>query len=227
MNGLAKSPLDWAHEFASGPLVWIALIGFVGGGLYKLITMAQLAQREKTVFPTMSAEHGARSILHWIVPFANRNTRMRPAFTIVSFSFHLCLLITPLFAMGHAVLWQQSRWAISWWSLPSGLVDFMTLVVVFACLFFAIRRLAAPEVRNVTDWTDYALVLLVVSPFLTGFIARMQWLPSKVNLTLHIICGALWLLAIPFTRLSHMFWFVFTRAFMGSEFGKVRSAKDW
>ncbi len=227
MNGPANSPLDLIHDFANGPLVWIAFIGFLAGTTYKLATMAKLAQREKIVFPTMSAKHGGKSILHWIIPFANRNTRLRPVFTIVSFAFHLCLLITPLFVMGHAVLWQQSRFAIRWWSLPPGLVDFMTLVVIFGCLFFAVRRLTAPEVRNVSDWTDYALLLLVVSPFLTGFLAHMQWLPPKIMVTLHIICGALWLLAIPFTRLSHMIWFLFTRAFMGSEFGKVRNARDW
>ena len=227
MNGSTNSPLDAIYAFASGPLVWIAFAGFAAGVAYKLVTMASLAKREKIVFPTMSAKYGGRSILHWIIPFASRNTRLRPVFTIVSFAFHISLLVTPLFVMGHAVLWEQSRWNISWWSLPPGLATFMTLVVIVACLFFGIRRLAAPEVRNVSDWKDFALVLLVVSPFLTGFIAHMQWLPSKVMLTLHIICGALWLLAIPFTRLSHMFWFVFTRAYMGSEFGAVRKARDW
>lgn len=214
------------YEFVRGPLVWIAFIVFIGGTLYKLVTMGRLAQREKVVFPTMSAEHGGRSLLHWIIPFANRNTRLRPVFTIVSFSFHGCLLLTPLFVMGHAVLWEES-WSISWWSLPPGLADFMTLVVIFAGVFFAIRRLAAPEVRNVSDWSDFALVLLVISPFLTGFIAHMQWLPAEPVLVLHIICGALWLMAIPFTRLAHMIWFLFTRAYMGSEFGKVRGARDW
>jgi hypothetical protein len=35
------------------------------------------------------------------------------------------------------------------------------------------------------------------------------------------------LVAIPFTRLSHMLFSIFTRAYMGSEFGKVRHAQDW
>jgi len=214
------------YDFVSGPLVWIGLCGFIAGSLYKLISMGLLAKQEKIVYPTMSAKHGARSVLHWIIPFGSRNMRLRPAFTVISFGFHICLLATPLFAMGHAVLWQQA-WGVSWWSLPPGLLDLSTLVVILACIFFAVRRLAAPEVRNVSDWSDFALVLLVVSPFLTGFIAHMQWLPAKIIVTLHIICGVLWLLAIPFTRLAHMIWFLFARAFMGSEFGKVRHARDW
>jgi len=35
------------------------------------------------------------------------------------------------------------------------------------------------------------------------------------------------LLVIPWTRLVHMLWFVFTRAYMGSEFGAVRHSRDW
>jgi len=214
------------YEIVRGPLVWVGLIGFVGGCLYKIISMALLAKKEKTVFPTMSGKFGMRSIMHWVVPFASTNTRKHPLFTMVSFAFHFCLLIAPLFVMGHAVLWQES-WGISWWSMPPWAADAMSLVVVFAGLFFMLRRIAAPEVRNVTAVSDFLLVLLVISPFLTGFVARMQWLPGKTMVTLHIICGAVWLIAIPFTRLSHALWFGFSRAFMGSEFGAVRNARDW
>jgi hypothetical protein len=39
--------------------------------------------------------------------------------------------------------------------------------------------------------------------------------------------GALWLMIIPFTRIVHMLFFPFTRAYMGNEFGYVRNARDW
>ncbi len=128
--------------------------------------------------------------------------------------------------MGHAVLWQQS-WGLSWWSLPPLIADLMTLVVILGGLFFMLRRLTAPEVRNVTDWRDIALVLLVIAPFLTGFIAHQGWLHHRVMMQVHIVTGVAWLLAVPFTRLSHMLWFLFSRAYMGSEFGAVRNARDW
>ena len=44
---------------------------------------------------------------------------------------------------------------------------------------------------------------------------------------LHILSGELWLAAIPFTRLSHMVLAPLSRAYIGSEFGAVRHAKDW
>lgn len=214
------------YDFISGPLVWIGLLGFALGSLFKVVAMLKKASGEKTVIPTFSAKHGARSVAHWVIPFANRTTQLHPVFTAISFAFHLCLLATPLLVMGHAVLWQQS-WGLSWWSLPPLIADLMTLVVILGGLFFMLRRLTAPEVRNVTEWRDIALVLLVIAPFLTGFIAHQGWLHHRVMMQVHIVTGVAWLLAVPFTRLSHMLWFLFSRAYMGSEFGAVRNARDW
>ncbi|MBI5532423.1 MAG: nitrate reductase [Deltaproteobacteria bacterium] len=212
------------------PLVWTAFIALFAGLSYRLVSMARLAAREKTVLPTLDAKYGARSILHWVIPFNSRNMRMRPLFTVVSFAFHICLLATPLLLMGHAVLW-KTAWGLRWWSLPPVVADATTLVVIAGGVFFLLRRIAAPEVRKVTAVSDFLLVLLVISPFLTGFVARMQWfrssIPYSTMITIHIVAGALWLAAIPFTRLSHMLWFVFSRAYMGSEFGAIRRARDW
>ncbi len=214
------------YDFVSGPLVWIAFLGFFAGGLYKVVTVARLAKKERVVYPTFNAKYGARSLLHWLIPFASTNMRARPLYSLLSYLFHICVVVTPLFLMGHAVLWQTS-WGVRWWSLPEGVADLMTLVVVFACLFFVIRRLVRPEVRNVTTGGDLLLALVVMAPFATGFVAHRQWLPSQPMVIIHIISGALFLLVIPWTRLVHMIWFAFTRAFMGSEFGAVRHARDW
>lgn len=214
------------YELARGPLVWIAFLVFVGGSLYKLYSTAAMARKEKTVLPTMSLKFGLRSIFHWVVPFNSRNMRIHPVMTVVTFAFHICLLLTPLFVMGHVESWRES-WGVSWWSLPAGVADVMTLVVVCGGIFFALRRIAAPEVRNVTALSDWVLLVIVVAPFLTGFLAHRQVFSYTTMVTLHIISGALWLMVIPFTRLFHMFWFVFSRAFMGSEFGAVRNARDW
>ena len=214
------------YEFVRGPLVWIAFIGFAAGVLYQLVTTARLAAKERVVLPTLDAKHGLRSLLHWVIPFGGTNMRRRPIYTVISYAFHICAIGTPLFLMGHVVLVQES-WGIRWWTLPEGVADVMTLVVIFACLFFIIRRLVRPEVRNVTTTSDVVLALLVLAPFATGFAAHRQWLPYQPMLIIHIVSGALCLLIIPWTRLVHMIWFTLTRAYMGSEFGAVRHARDW
>lgn len=84
-----------------------------------------------------------------------------------------------------------------------------------------------PEVRFVTEPSDYLLLLIAAAPFISGFMANRQWFDYETVLISHMISGAIMLMAIPFTRLSHMLFFPFTRAYMGSEFGAVRNAKDW
>lgn len=207
-------------------LTWVAIVGFVAGAAYKLVSMALLARKDKVVYPTLDARFGARSVGHWLLPLGARSMRLHPVFTVLSFVFHVCLLLTPVFAAGHAMLWRQS-WHLPWPGLPAGWTDAMTLLVLVVGVFFAARRALLPEVRYVTAWRDFAILALVLAPFATGFAAKQHWFSYEVTIAAHVICGVLWLLAIPFTRLSHMLWFVISRAYMGSEFGSVRHARDW
>ncbi len=215
------------YNFVTGPLVWAAFIVFIAGSLYRLINMFYLVnKKEKFIYTYMSFKYSFRSIFHWIIPFATVNWKRHPVLTIVTFAFHTCLIITPVFLLSHAILWDES-WNISLWSLPDGVADIMTLVVVGSCIFFLVRRLVLPEVQYVTSASDYLILAIVAAPFITGFIAYHQWVNYQFFMILHIISGEIMLVAIPFTRLSHMLFSPFTRAYMGSEFGGVRNAKDW
>jgi len=215
------------YNFVTGPLAWVAFIIFIVGSLYRLINMIILVnKKEKMIFAYMSWKYSFRSILHWITPFATVSMKKHPAMTIVSFAFHICLIITPIFLLSHIILWDES-WNISWWSLPGNIADIMTIIVIAACIFFLVRRLKLPEVQYVTSASDYVLLAIVAAPFITGFLAYHQWFSYKFILILHIISGEIMLAAIPFTRLSHMLFSAFTRAYMGSEFGGVRHVKDW
>ncbi len=214
------------YEFVSGPLVWITFIVFVAGSIYQLVTMYFLAKKEKVVMPYMSVKFGLRSIFHWIIPFAATNWRKRPVMTIATFTFHFCLLLTPIILLPH-ILMVKKAWNISWWTLPEPLADFMTVLVILACVFFLARRLTQPEVRFVTFKSDYFLLAITILPFLTGFLSYHQILNYKWMIVIHILCGEIMLISIPFTRLGHMLYFAFTRAYMGSESGNVRNSKDW
>lgn len=214
------------YEFTRGPLVWIAFLVFVFGSGYRLFATIKLARDEKVILPYMSLKFGARSILHWVVPFGSRNMRIRPVFTVLSYLFHFCLIITPIFVLGHNILWKQS-WGISWWTLPESMSNAMTIIVVAIGIVFVLRRIADPTVRLVTSYKDYLLLALVLAPFITGLLAYYQIFHHKTVVILHMWSGAVWLMSIPFTRISHMLFFALTRAYMGSEFGFVRNAKDW
>jgi nitrate reductase gamma subunit len=215
------------YSFVAGPLAWAAFVLFFGGILLRLIRLLLLANKtEKFIFSYMSLKYSLRSIIHWSIPFATVNWRKRPVLTIVTFGFHLGLLFIPVLLLSHVVLWDES-WNISWWTLPDSVADILTIAVIAGCIFFWIRRLASPEVKFVTDWSDYLLLIIVAAPFVTGFLAYHQLFASRWMTIVHMLSGEIMLAAIPFTRLVHMVFAPFTRAYMGSEFGKVRHARDW
>ena len=219
--------MDTLYIFVSGPLVWVAFILFIGGSLFRLINLIILIHRkERFIYSYMSLKYSLRSILHWSIPFASENMRKHPWLTIVAFAFHICLLLMPIFLLAHVILVDEA-WNVSWWTLPEGAAQILTLIVIAACVFFLVRRLVNPEVKYVTFASDYILLAIVAAPFVTGFLAYYQWFGYQILMILHIISGEVMLVAIPFTRLSHMFFAPLTRAYMGSEFGGVRHAKDW
>jgi len=215
------------YNFVSGPLAWAAFIIFIGGCLCRLVSLLVLVhKKEKFIYTYMSWKYSLRSILHWITPFGTTNWRRHPALTIATFAFHICLIVTPIFLLAHVVLVDEAFGA-SWWTLPDGLAVVMTLIVIGGCVFFLVRRLVSPEVRYVTSASDYVILAIAAAPFITGLIAYYQWFAYPFFAILHVVSGEVMLIAIPFTRLSHMLFAPLTRAYMGSEFGGIRQAKDW
>jgi nitrate reductase gamma subunit len=215
------------YNFVSGPLAWLAFILFFGGCLYRLVRLFMLVkEKEPFIFTYMSWKYSLRSIFHWIIPFGTVNWRRHPVLTVVTFVFHIGLVIAPLFLLAHVILLEEAL-NLSWWTLPDAWVDVLTVVVIIGCVFFLIRRLTQPEVKFVTSASDFVILTIVAAPFITGFIAYHQWIDYPVMMVLHVVAGEVLLVAVPFTRLSHMLLSPFTRAYMGSEFGKVRHARDW
>jgi len=214
------------YAFGSGPLVWIAFLVLIFGAAYKLGRMFVLAKRDKVVYPYMQWKFSLRSLAHWLLPFGSRSWRINPGLTIATFTFHICLLATPVLLVAHNVLLYQA-WGVRFPTLPESVADTMTLLVIIIGLFFLARRLFLPAVAYATETSDWIVLLIAVAPFLTGYIASQGWLHYHTMLLLHVFTGAVWLMAIPFTRISHMLYFFFTRSYMGCEFGAVRNARDW
>ncbi|MGD9731439.1 MAG: TmcC family electron transfer complex membrane anchor subunit [Desulfamplus sp.] len=215
------------YSFVTGPLAWAAFIIFIGGSIWRFNSLWQLAKKKDgVVFEYMEKKFALRSIFHWIVPFGSRSMQLNPAMTVATFLFHICLFITPIFVFGHVMLWKEN-FNISWFTLPDMAADLMTVIVILSCLFFLWRRFKLPHVKYLTTPSDFVILFIVAAPFITGFWAYHQFLGFEVMTIIHIISGEIMLVAIPFTKLFHMFLFPFTRGYIGSEFGGVRMAKDW
>lgn len=215
------------YTFVTGPLVWAAFAVFIFGSIYRLITMYALAKKRDTVsLAYMDWKFSFRSIMNWLIPFNALGWKKNPALTIVTYVFHICLLATPIFLSAHIIMVEQS-WGVSWWTFSDTTADFMTVLVILACAFFAGRRLVQKDVRFLTTPHDWLILIITALPFVTGFLAYHQLFNYQAMIIAHVLAGNIMIAAIPFTRLSHMFLAVFTRAYMGSEFGKIRRVKDW
>lgn len=215
------------YTLVRGPLVWIAFIVFIGGTFYRIYKTIQLAKKEKIIYPYLSLKYTVRSFIHWLTPYGSISMRRHPWFTLITFVFHISVILTPIFLAGHIELWYES-WKLNWWSLPQGLADAMTLIVIVSLILLLIRRLIQSDIKFLTGKGDYLAIALVALPFITGFLAHYELLIEyKTMLTIHMITGEIMLAMIPFTRLSHMFFFWLTRAHTGSEFGAVRHSRDY
>ncbi|MBG0777377.1 MAG: nitrate reductase [Desulfovibrionaceae bacterium] len=215
------------YNFATGPLCWAAFIIFIGGLLLKFISMVRRARSsEPYIFGYFSPYFGLRSVIAWLIPFVPRNGKLNPVFTVVTFAFHICLLVAPLFLMAHVMLLQEGV-GMHWGTLSDATADVMTVIVLVGLAYFAYRRCTDPTAKYVTGPKEWVLLALVAAPFLTGFLAYHQIFDYQVMVVLHILSGEAMLIAIPFTWLSHMLLFPMVRMYQGSEFGGVRHVKDW
>ena len=173
--------------------------------------------------PSISAEDRK---LQTIARFQNSVLGKHPIMAIVSGVFHFCLFVAPVFLMAHNLILRSSL-GIRLPSLPDGLVDVLTLVVLGCAVFFLIRRIAVPKVAAISCGNDYGVLLIAAVPFLTGFMAYHQLFDYKTVLTLHVLTGELMLIAIPFTKVGHMVFFFFTRLTMAGEYCLGQGTRTW
>ena len=215
------------YEILTGPGLWLAFIVFIGGLILRLTYLFALSrEKDKVFYNHMSLGWGLRSIGHWLIPLGSASMRNQPVFSVVFSIFHICLLGVPLFLSAHNILWDEA-FGISLWSMPDRWADALTIVIMGTVAFLFIRRLARPEVRIITGFWDYFLLVLTLLPFLTGYLAYHQWGPYKIMLIFHVLSAEILLIVIPFSKLAHVFLFFFTRAFIGFEMGGRRKARAW
>jgi nitrate reductase gamma subunit len=214
-------------DFIMGPMVWISALVFLFGLIFKFFRIIkEINEKEKFIFSYLSLKYSLRSIGAWLIPFLPASTKKRPVFWGISYIFHVLLFIVPLFLMSHIILLDEA-FGIFWPALNDGLADFLTIIVILALVFFGVRRAVEPDVKFLTSFKDYILLIIIMLPFLTGFLAYHQFFLYKWIMIAHILSGELMLIIIPFSRFSHMLTAPLTRAYTGSEFGSVRHAKDW
>ncbi len=211
--------------FVEGPLLWIAFLTFfIGSILRAALFLSVSRKRDKIIYQYFSWKYVLTTFGRWLLPL-NKDVVKNPIFTILGYMFHICLIVVPIWFSGHISLWEESRFEWSWTPIPDGLADWMTLIFLAIALFFLLRRIISADIRLLSTFSDYLLIVVVALPFITGYflthgtVDNIGFLGENIQL-IHMLSGELMLILIPFTKLSHFVLFFFSRGATAIEFGR-------
>ena len=217
------------YAFLTGPMLWLSFAVFVIGCTVRVVKYIkglswQLDRVPYGFYRDLAVAGALKSIFHWLTPYGSRSWRVKPVYAAAFFLLHIGLVLLPLFLYAH-VLVVEERFGLTWPALPAGLADILTILAIAAGVFIALRRFALPEVRIITTAHDLWIMAVSLAPLVTGFVAAHQGGESNAWLLAHIVTGEVWLLAIPFTKLSHVVLFFCSRAQIGVDFGVKRGGQ--
>lgn len=199
--------------FAKGPLFTLTfLIMILGLFRLVLIQVYSLFIKKgrrlknapwKSIFSDLST---------WMVPVRHliRGTIL---FSLVSFIFHVTAILVSLFLIDHIVLWED-YFGIDLPSLGRSLTDILTLITIGCILILLCCRIFIPRQRSMSRKIDYVLLIMVLLPFLFGYLAghpTINPLSWQLAMLIHILSAEALFVIIPFTKLAHIVLYIFDR----------------
>ena len=214
-------------EFVEGPLLYISVAVFFFGLIARAIMYIRgLSQNLERIAYRPQLGRGLvgafASIFKWLIPGGTHGWRRQPFMTLVFFLFHIGAILLPFFLLGHTVVLQY-YFGFSLPALPSCLADILAIAAIVGLLGLASRRLFVPEARALTTSHDWLILALTAAPFITGVVARFCGGESYETWMLaHIIAAEIFLIAAPFTKLSHIVLYFLSRAQIGMDFAIKR-----
>jgi nitrate reductase gamma subunit len=205
--------IDAWIAFAKGPLFAVTFLVMVLGLARQVLLQGYLLSVKKgrrlRQAPWRSI---ARETWSWVIPVWH----IEPGsglFSVSSYLMHVGILIVPLFLVDHVVLWERFL-GLSLPAIGKGTADVLTLLTI-ACgfLLLALRTFKTRH-RLVSAASDYLLLVLVILPFLSGYLAShpgVNPFPWNVAMLAHLLSAELLFVLTPFTKLAHTVLFFFDR----------------
>ncbi|WP_300672863.1 hypothetical protein [Desulfoluna sp.] len=218
------------YDFIRGPMVWISIAIFFGGILwqvFRFLTLSQAIEEPKLKRPAgLVAEVPPAGVGGFLHALKLSIFKTSPGMIIVTSVFHLCLVMVPLFLLGHNILIERAI-GFSLFSFSERTSDVLTVIFLFCGLFFLYRRLFLPRVRIITSGYDFLMLLLATAPFITGLLAYHQLFDYKTLMVLHILAGEAMLICAPFTKFVHMVYFFAVRFSVKGEWALGSGNRNW
>lgn len=231
------------YDFLIGPMLAVTLVVFIGGVAYRVRQFFSLTRevpidpsalpktisdavekREKDEF--LRIDSATDMLLKWRLRLKRTMLGKAPLFSAVTIVFHTLLILLPIVTIGHNIL-LDDYFGFNFPTLSESTVDNLTLVFILLGAVFFLRRILIAKVRSVTTYRDWIAWLVTVAPFITGYLAYHQTFDYDTILLIHIVCGELMLIAIPFTKLVHMPFFLFARFLIRNELTLGSGTRKW
>lgn len=156
-----------------------------------------------------------RETVSWLFPVA-RIHKTRQLYSYASFVFHLGILAGGLFLGNHLDI-LEANIGLTWPAFSRPVLDILTLATIVSGSFLLLHRIYVISSRKLSNLTDYLLLVLVLSIFLSGYLAGQGWNPFPYDalMLFHTLCGIVLILVIPFTKVTHCVLYPLIR--LGSE----------
>lgn len=196
---------EWL-DFARGPVFRFAIMIMILGIIRHLVVTALsvrtiMARAGDKVLPWKSIR---KATLGWLFPI--KHLGQSRIFTAASITFHVGVVLAPLFLMSHVLLIDRAI-GLSWPTLPNILADILTVLAIIGMTVVLVLRAGTTEGRVLSRVSDYAILILTILPFLSGFLVMHPGLNPfgfQFSMLVHVLSGSLILAILPFTKLIHV-----------------------
>jgi nitrate reductase gamma subunit len=200
-----------------GPALQIATIIFLLGVVVRIAEILMLGRKKNLAEARGSAVAGGlRTIFSRSIP--DRGTLQRSTFNIVAgYIFHIGFFVVLLFFAPHILLFHDVL-GVSWPSIPTPIIDAVTVVTIIALLAVLVHRLQHKVMRFLSRFQDYLVWLVTILPLVTGYLAfhRVGVASPPMLITIHILSVELLMVIFPFTKLMHAFTLFMARYYNGA-----------
>jgi len=200
-------------DFAKGPLfAFTFMVMILGLARLVLIQVYSLITGKGRRLQNAPWRKIAVEAAGWIVPVRHLIPGTK-FFSVISYLFHIGVLIVPLLLIDHIALW-EGLIGVDLPSIGHGPADVLTLFTIGCILVLLGFRTFSRRLRSMSQRADYALLIVVLLPFASGYLAmhpRYNPFPWDVMMLTHLLSAALLFLLIPFTKLAHIVLFFFDR----------------
>lgn len=143
-----------------------------------------------------------------------------PVTYVGGYVFHIGLLLVIVLFVPHIEV-IRAVLGLSWPGLPTPVIDMVSVATLLALIAVLIDRRRNKVKRMLSGLGDYVAWGLTFLPMLTGYLAYHHLLLDyTLMLALHILSVELLMVALPFTKLTHVVTLFFSRWYNGDWFGR-------